>query len=212
MATSNILEAGGLIKSETNAIYPDIQYHFGPVGFEIDGNKISLLQAFAIHVDQLRPRSRGQVTLKSANPSDKPLMTFNYLQDPQDLRELVNGVKKARELISQPSFDEFRGIEMIPGPEVKSDSDIEKWVREAAETDYHPSCTCAMGQSDMSVVDDQMKVHGIEKLRVVDASVMPQIVSGNLNAPTQMIAARAADMILGNPQLKSLKVNFAFEN
>ena len=152
------------------------------------------------------------MTLKSANPADKPLMTFNYLQDPQDLRELVNGVKKARELISQPSFDELRGIEMIPGPEVKSDSDIEKWVREAAETDYHPSCTCAMGQSEMSVVDDQMKVHGIEKLRVVDASVMPQIVSGNLNAPTQMIAARAADMILGNPQLKSLKVNFAFEN
>ena len=212
MATSNIWEAGGLIKSAANAIYPDIQYHFGPVGFEIDGRKISLLQAFAIHVDQLRPRSRGQVTLKSANPSDKPLMTFNYLQDPQDLRELVNGVKKARELISQPSFDEFRGIEMIPGPEVKSDSDIEKWVREAAETDYHPSCTCAMGQSDMSVVDDQMKVHGIEKLRVVDASVMPQIVSGNLNAPTQMIAARAADMILGKQQLKSLKVNFAFEN
>jgi choline dehydrogenase len=212
MATSNIWEAGGLIKSEANAIYPDIQYHFGPVGFEIDGGKISLLQAFAIHVDQLRPRSRGQVTLKSANPADKPLMTFNYLQDPQDLRELVNGVKKARELISQPSFDELRGIEMIPGPEVKSDSDIEKWVREAAETDYHPSCTCAMGQSEMSVVDDQMKVHGIEKLRVVDASVMPQIVSGNLNAPTQMIAARAADMILGNPQLKSLKVNFAFEN
>ena len=212
MATSNIWEAGGLIKSEANVIYPDIQYHFGPVGFEIDGRKISLLQAFAIHVDQLRPRSRGQVTLKSANPSDKPLMTFNYLQDPQDLRELVNGVKKARELISQPFFDEFRGIEMIPGPEVKSDSDIEKWVREAAETDYHPSCTCAMGQSDMSVVDDQMKVHGIEKLRVVDASVMPQIVSGNLNAPTQMIAARAADMILGKQQLKSLKVNFAFEN
>ena len=212
MATSNIWEAGGLIKSEANAIYPDIQYHFGPVGFEIDGDKISLLQAFAIHVDQLRPRSRGQVTLKSANPSDKPLMTFNYLQDPQDLRELVNGVKKARELISHPSFDEFRGIEMIPGPEIKSDSDIEKWVREAAETDYHPSCTCAMGQSEMSVVDDQMKVHGIEKLRVVDASVMPQIVSGNLNAPTQMIAARAADLILGKQQLESLKVNFAFEN
>ena len=212
IATSNIWEAGGLIKSDGNAEYPDIQYHFGPVGFEINGTKISLLQAFAIHVDQLRPRSRGQVTLKSANPSDKPLMTFNYLQDPKDLSEIVNGFKKARELIAQPAFDEFRGVELIPGSDVKSDVEIEKWVRHAAETDYHPSCTCSMGQGEMAVVDDQLKVHGIEKLRVVDASVMPQIISGNLNAPTQMIAARAADIILGKSQLNPIKANFAFEN
>jgi choline dehydrogenase len=212
MATSNIWEAGGLIKSDANAEYPDIQYHFGPVGFEINGTKISLLQAFAIHVDQLRPRSRGQITLKSANPSDKPLMTFNYLQDPKDLSEIVNGFKKARQLIAQPSFDEFRGVEMIPGPDVQSDSEIKNWIRSAAETDYHPSCTCAMGEGEMAVVDDQLKVHGIEKLRVVDASVMPQIISGNLNAPTQMIAARAADMILGKSQLNPVKANFAFEN
>lgn len=212
MATSNIWEAGGLIKSEANAEYPDIQYHFGPVGFEFNGTKISLLQAFAIHVDQLRPRSRGQVLLKSSNPFDKPLMAFNYLQDPQDLKEIVNGFKKARQLISQPAFDEFRGVELKPGPDVKSDAEIEHWVRNVAETDYHPSCTCSMGQGKMAVVDDQLKVHGIEKLRVIDASVMPQIVSGNLNAPTQMIASRAADMILGKPQLNPIKAKFAFEN
>jgi choline dehydrogenase len=212
LATSNIWESGGLIKSSPNAAYPDIQYHFGPVGFEYSGNKISLLQAFAIHVDQLRPRSRGQVILKSKDPLIKPLMTFNYLQDKEDLTEMVNGFKKARELISQPAFDEFRGVELIPGPEIQTDAEIEHFIRGAAETDYHASCTCAMGDSEMAVVNDQMKVRGIENLRVVDASVMPQIVSGNLNAPTQMIAARAADMILGKPQLKSIKTTFAFEN
>jgi choline dehydrogenase len=125
---------------------------------------------------------------------------------------MINGVKKARELIAQPAFDEFRGRELMPGPSVQSDQDIERFIRAAAETDYHPSCTCAMGTSDMAVVDEQMKVRGIDNLRVVDASVMPRIVSGNLNAPTQMIAARAADMILGIPQLKPLKTRFAFQD
>jgi choline dehydrogenase len=138
-------------------------------------------------------------------------MTFNYLQHPEDLSEMLNGVKKARELILQPAFDEFRGIELIPGPKVRSDAQIIEFIKSAAETDYHPSCSCAMGNDDMSVVDDQMKVRGIERLRVVDASVMPQIISGNLNAPTQMIAARAADMILGRDQLIPIKANFAFE-
>ena len=211
IATSNIWEAGGLIRSSSKAKYPDIQYHFGPVGFEYNGDKISILQAFAIHVDQLRPRSRGQVTLRSANPLDKPLMMFNYLQHPEDLTEMVNGFKKARELISQPSFDEFRGIELTPGPQIQTDKQIIEFIKSAAETDYHPCCSCAMGNGDMAVVDDQMKVRGVEKLRVVDASVMPQIISGNLNAPTQMIAARAADMILEREQLSPIKANFAFE-
>lgn len=138
-------------------------------------------------------------------------MTFNYFQDSEDLADMTNGFKKARELISQPAFDEFRGVELIPGPQVQSEADIEQFIRDAAETDYHPSCTCAMGDGEMAVVDDQMKVHGIKNLRVVDASVMPQIISGNLNAPTQMIAARAADMILGKEQLRPIKATFAFE-
>ena len=138
-------------------------------------------------------------------------MTFNYFQDPEDLADMVNGFKKARELISQPAFDEFRGVELIPGPQVQSEADIEQFIRGAAETDYHPSCTCAMGGGEMAVVDDQMKLHGIKNLRVVDASVMPQIISGNLNAPTQMIAARAADMILGKEQLRPIKATFAFD-
>ena len=138
-------------------------------------------------------------------------MAFNYFQDSEDLADMVNGFKKARELISQPAFDEFRGVELIPGPKVQSEADIEQFIKNAAETDYHPSCTCAMGSGEMAVVDDQMKVHGIKNLRVVDASVMPQIISGNLNAPTQMIAARAADMILGKEQLRPIKATFAFD-
>jgi choline dehydrogenase len=138
-------------------------------------------------------------------------MTFNYLQDPEDLAEMVNGFKKARELISQTAFDEFRGVELIPGPQVQSEADIVQFIRAAAETDYHPSCSCAMGNGEMAVVDGQMKVRGIKNLRVVDASVMPQIISGNLNAPTQMIAARAADMILGKAQLSPIKATFAFD-
>ena len=212
IGASNIWEAGGLIRSSSKAAYPDIQYHFGPVGFEYEDNKISLLQAFAIHVDQLRPRSRGEVTLKSADPLEKPLMTFNYLQHPEDLAEMLSGVKKARELISQQAFDEYRGEELIPGPEVESDEDLVKFIRDVAETDYHPSCSCAMGNSKMAVVDEQMKVHGVNNLRVVDASVMPQIISGNLNAPTQMIAARAADMILEKEQLSPIKASFAFND
>jgi len=139
-------------------------------------------------------------------------MMFNYLQNPEDLSEMVNGFKKARELISQPSFDEFRGVELTPGPQIQTDKQIIDFIKSAAETDYHPSCSCAMGNGDMAVVDDQMRVRGIEKLRVVDASVMPQIISGNLNAPTQMIAARAADMILEREQLSLIKANFAFDS
>jgi choline dehydrogenase len=211
IAASNIWEAGGLIRGNPNVSYPNLQYHFGPVGFEYEGDKIGLLQAFALHVDQLRPRSRGSVTLKSASPDDKPLMHFNYLADPHDLSELVEGVHKARELVNQSAFDELRGAEMDPGPDIKSDKQISDWIRNVTITDFHPSGTCRMGQGDDAVVDAEMRVHGIEGLRVVDASVMPQIISANLNAPTQMIASRAADYILGKTQLQPFETRFSFQ-
>ena len=211
IVASNIWEAGGLIRSNDNVPYPNLQYHFGPVGFEYDGDEISLLQAFAIHVDQLRPRSRGSVTLKSADPNDKALMQFNYLADPHDLSELVEGVHRARELVGQSAFDEFRGVELEPGPDVRSHKQIENWVRQVTTTDFHPSCTCRMGHDEGSVVDSEMRVHGVEGLRVVDASVMPQIISANLNAPTQMIASRAADYILGADQLHPVEASFSFQ-
>ncbi|SLN56812.1 Oxygen-dependent choline dehydrogenase [Roseovarius albus] len=212
IAASNIWEAGGLIRGNDTVPYPNLQYHFGPVGFEYVGDKIQLRQAFAIHVDQLRPRSRGEIRLASANPTDKPLMHFNYLQDPFDLQELVEGVQKTRELVAQPAFDGLRGAEIDPGPEVQTAKDVENWIRNATVTDFHPCGTCRMGHGDDCVVDDHFRVKGLQGLRVVDASVMPRVISANLNAPTQMIAARAADYIAGQPQLDPIKAPFAFQN
>jgi choline dehydrogenase len=122
----------------------------------------------------------------------------------------VEAVKRIRELIAQPAFDEFRGRELHPGPEAVSDSDIMNYVRLNATTDYHPSCSCRMGNDEMAVVDEEMKVHGLDGLRVVDASVMPDIVSGNLNAPTQMMALKAADFILGREELPPFQARFHF--
>jgi choline dehydrogenase len=210
IAASNIWEAGGLIRGNPSMSYPNLQYHFGPVGFEYDGLTIRLRQAFALHIDQLRPRSRGHIELKSASPSDKPAMHFNYLSDGDDLKELVEGVHRARELIAQPAFDALRGVEIDPGPDVKTDKEIEAAIRGLTSTDYHPCGTCRMGKGPDAVVDEELRVHGIAGLRVVDASVMPQIISANLNAPTQMIAARAADYILGKSQLAPVKARFSF--
>ncbi|WP_338549744.1 choline dehydrogenase [Roseovarius phycicola] len=212
VAASNIWEAGGLIRGNRDVRYPNLQYHFGPVGFEYKGNKITLMQAFACHVDQLRPRSVGHLRLVSPDPNTHPLLQFNYLSDAHDVRELVEGVHRARELFSQRAFDGLRDTEIDPGPDVKSDAEIAEWVRANVTTDFHPCGTCRMGDGPDAVVDDRFRVHGIEGLRVVDASVMPKVISANLNAPTQMIAARAADYISGTPQLEPVKARFSFEN
>jgi choline dehydrogenase len=210
LAASNHFEAGGLIRGNDSVTYPNLQYHFGPTGFDYVGGKFKLSQAFTLQLDQLRPKSRGYIKLKSINPNDSPKIILNYLNDPQDIKELVEGVKKMRELVSQPAFDKFRGPEISPGAEVQSDSDIEQAIRLNTITDYHQCGTCAMGIGSNSVVDSEMRVKGISSLRVVDASVLPNVVSGNINAPVMMIAARAADWILGKPQLKPLEANFKF--
>jgi choline dehydrogenase len=212
LAASNIWEAGGLISGNADVPYPNLQYHFAPVGYHYDGERIRLTQAFTVNVDQLRPRSKGRVRLASANPEDAPAVRFNYLADDFDTGELVEAVKATRELVAQRAFDAFRGRELAPGPEITADSDIEAWVRATTTTDYHPSCTCRMGGDDRAVVDAEMRVHGIAGLRVVDASVMPQIISGNLNAPVQMIAERAADFMRGREPLAAFHAKFHFSD
>ena len=211
IAASNIWEAGGLIRSSDKAAYPDIQYHFGPVGFEYENGRIALKQAFAIHVDQLRPRSRGHVSLVSADPRAKPKLTFNYLTDAEDMREMVDGVLKTRELVAQRAFDHLRGAPIDPAPDVATRADVEAWTRASTTTDFHPCGACRMGVDDLSVVDPEFRVRGVHGLRVVDASVMPRVISANLNAPTQMIAARAADFIRGAAQKAPIRLNYAFE-
>jgi choline dehydrogenase len=210
-ASSNIFEAGGLIRGNDHVDYPNLQYHMAPTGYEYEGEKITLLQAFNIQVDQLRPRSSGHLELKSANPADKPAMFFKYLSDPFDLQELVEGVKKMRDLVSQPAFADLYGKELGDHADARTDKELEELVRHYTKTDYHPCGTCRMGHDAGAVVDAELRVHGMEALRVVDASVMPRVISANLNAPTQMIASRAADYILGKPQLEPFEATFAFQ-
>ena len=211
-AASNVWEAGGLVRGNADVPYPNLQYHFGPVAADFEGGRMKLFQAFSIHIDQLRPRFRGKVRLTSADPTAKPALHFNYLTTPHDEREIIEGVRKCREVIAQRAFDEFRGEEILPGPDIQSDADILAAVRGMTETDYHPCGTCRMGGDEDAVVDGEMRVRGAEGLRVVDASVMPHIISANLNAPTQMIAARAADFVLGRPQLPPFHARFAFQD
>jgi choline dehydrogenase len=210
-AASNIWEAGGLIRGNDGVDYPNLQYHFAPVAAGWKGRRIQLLQGFTLQVDQLRPASKGHIELISANPADRPAVHFNYLAEPLDLRELVEGFHKMQQLIAQPAFIASRGERTEPMPEVSSKTDIENWIRSSASTDYHPSCSCRMGLDERAVVDAEMRVHGLDNLRVVDASAMPAIVSGNLNAPTQMMAARAADFILGKPQKPAEFASFHFQ-
>ena len=207
---SNIWEMGGLVYGNQDAVHPNLQYHFAPVFAEWQGRKIQLHQGFVLQADQLRPKSRGEIKLHSNDPNDRPAAHFNYLSHSDDLTELVEAMRTKDHLLQQPAFDEFRGERINPAPSLRSDRDLAQWVRANASTDYHPCGTCRMGSDAMAVVDAEMKVYGVDALRVVDASVMPDIVSGNLNAPTQMIAERAADWILGIPQLPPQQVPFHF--
>ena len=210
IGASHIWEMGGFVFGNDQVTHPNLQYHFTPVYSDWHNRKIRLQQGYVLTCDQLRPKSRGEVKLRSADPHDRPASHFNYMSHPDDTRELVEALKVMQELLTQPAFDEFRGERINPAPEAKTDGELEAWVRGYSSTDYHPCGTCRMGHDDLAVVDGQLRVHGVDHLRVVDASVMPDIVSGNLNAPTQMIGERAADYILGKEQLPAEQASFHF--
>ena len=212
IVSSNIFEVGGQVLSNDKVKHPNLQYHFKPVYAEYEGRKIKLSQGYVLDCDQLRPKSKGEVKLKSSNPSDRPKVYFNYLSHPHDLKELKEAFIKMTDIMSQPVFDEFRGSRINPIPNIKDNNEIENWIRENVSTDYHPCGTCKMGEGPEAVVNQYFEVHGINNLRVVDASVMPDIISGNLNAPTQMMAERASDFILGKNQLNPQRVSFHFDN
>jgi choline dehydrogenase len=211
LAASNMYETGGLVRSDPDMDYPNIEFQFCSVGVTFTEKGMELDQGFILHQDLLRPTSRGELTLASADPRDKVRLQFNYLSTEEDLRNAINGLRLARENIAQKSFDDLRGREIFPGSDMQTDKDLEGFLRSTAETDFHPVSTCRMGHDGMAVVDGEMRVHGIKGLRVVDASVMPRVVSGNTNAPTQMIAARAADFILGKPQRTPIQATFNFQ-
>ena len=195
----NFLEAGAFLKSRPDLDRPDLQLHCVMAIMQDHGKTLVEKDGFTVHVCQLRPESRGEVGLRSADPFDDPAIRANYLSTEEDRRALREGVKITRALADQASLKAIRGAELFPGPGVATDADIDAWIRRGAETIYHPVGTCRMGAAGdvMAVVDDQLRVIGIQGLRVVDASVMPTLVGGNTNAPTIMVAEKAADMILG---------------
>jgi choline dehydrogenase len=212
LATGQGLESGAFLKSRPDLEHPDLQYHF-IAALMTDHTRVKAdRHGFMAHVCQLRPQSRGYITLKSADPLAAPIIQPNYLEAEEDRRAMREGVKLAREVFAQPAFDPFRGPELMPGAHVTKDDQIDAWVRRTAETIYHPVGSAKMGTDADSVVDPQLRVYGVAGLRVVDASVMPNLVSGNTNAPTIMIAEKASDMILGKAPLPSQNVNVAEDN
>ena len=194
-------EGGGFARSSLDAPIPDLQFHFNPLRLSNHGLDLKFLfgDGYSLHVCNLRPRSRGEIRLASADPMAQPEILANYLSDPEgeDLRRMIEGVKLARRVLAAPAFDPYRGVELRPEPPCDSDEDLRAFVRRHAGTIYHPVGTCRMGSDPMAVVDAQLRVHGVQGLRVVDASVMPLLVGGNTNAPTVMIAEKASEMIKG---------------
>jgi choline dehydrogenase len=194
---SSHLETGAFIRSRAGVRHPDIQYHFLPALISDHGRTAADFHAFQAHVGPMRPDSRGEVRLRSAEPADHPLIQPNLLATERDRAEMRVCVHLTREIFAQAAFDPFRGREIMPGPSVRSDAEIDAFVRRKADSAYHPCGTCRMGEDDLAVVDPMTRVRGLEGLRVVDASIMPSEPSGNLNAPTIMLAEKAADLILG---------------
>jgi choline dehydrogenase len=208
IAAHSNLEIGGFIRTNEMVDYPNMQYHFFPSLVIDHGRQNPSCHAFQAHVGPMRPTSRGFVKLKSSNPIDSPRIQFNYMQTEHDLNEMREGIKIARNIFHQKSFDHYRGREISPGENINSNDGLNNFIRSKGDTAYHPSCTCKMGNDDMSVVDQDLKVYGVEKLRVIDASIMPNIVSGNLNATTVMIAEKASDLIQN--KITAEKVNIEF--
>ena len=201
-ATSHF-ESCGFIRSRAGIQYPDIQYHFFPMAINYDGSALATEHGFQAHVGPMRSKSRGTVTLRSADPRDKPRIQFNYMSHPDDWAEMRACVRLTREIFAQPAFAPWRGREIQPGADCVSDEAIDAFIAEHVESALHPSCTCKIGDANdpLAVVDPELKVIGVEGLRVIDSSVMPSITTGNLNAPTIMIGEKGADLVLGKQPL-----------
>ncbi|KOO10515.1 choline dehydrogenase, partial [Vibrio xuii] len=191
------------IRSRKGLKWPIIQYHFLPAAMRYVGQAAFDGHGFQVHVGPNKPESRVTVAFTSANPHDKPRIEFNYISTEQDRQDWRDCIRLTREILMQPAMDGYRGEEIQPGMDIKSDEAIDEWVKENVESAYHPSCSCKMGAGDdpMAVLDEACLVRGIEGLRVVDSSIFPTIPNGNLNAPTIMVAERAADMILNQAPL-----------
>jgi len=201
LGASNQFEAGGFIRTRPEFAWPNIQYHFLPVAINYNGSKGVQEHGFQAHMGSMRSPSRGRIHVKSRDPRQHPSILFNYMSHEQDWQEFRDGIRITREIMAQPALDPYRGRELSPGADKQTDAELDEFIRNHAETAFHPSCSCKMGTDDMAVVDGQGRVHGMEGLRVVDASIMPEIITGNLNATTIMMAEKIADKIRGRQPL-----------
>jgi choline dehydrogenase len=200
LGATNHFESCGFIKSADTKAWPDIQYHFLPGAISYDGNTAFKGHGYQVHVGPNKPASRGHIHIQTADVADHPKIQFNYLQHDADRADWRNTIRITRNVLNQDALSPYRGAEIQPGLEITSDAAIDDWVEQNVESAYHPTSTCRMGSpSDpMAVVDPTCRVIGLENLRVVDSSIFPTIPNGNLNAPTMMVAEKAADIILGN--------------
>ena len=199
---SNHFEAGGFIRSNDHVDVPNVQFHFLPIAIRYDGQAPHDGHGYQVHVGPTLSDARGWVRIRSTDPEEHPSIQFNYLSTDQDRREWVEAISCARRILNQPAFEPLRGAELAPGHEVQSDEQILDFIAREGESAYHPSCTCRMGTDEGAVTDAELRVHGLEGLHVVDASVMPSITNGNIYAPVLMIAEKASDLIRGNTPLQ----------
>jgi choline dehydrogenase len=206
---TNHFEAGGFIRSNDTVAYPNLMFHFLPIAVRYDGSAPAGGHGYQVHIGPMYSDARGSVRITSLDARQKPALRFNYLSTDQDRREWVEAIRHARAILAQPAWADLDGGELSPGPGVRTDEEILAWVARDGETALHPSCTCRMGTDDMSVVDPEtLRVHGVDGLRVVDASAMPYVTNGNIYAPVMMLAEKAADLILGNTPLAPEPVEF----
>jgi choline dehydrogenase len=205
---TNHFEAGGFVRSNETVGYPNVMLHFLPLAIRYDGSA-PRGHGYQVHVGPTRSDARGSVKIVSTDPRTHPALRFNYLTTEQDRREWVEAVRCARHILRQAAFDPFNAGELSPGADIEGDPDVLAWVARDAETALHPSCTCRMGIGADSVIDpSSMRVHGLDGIRVVDASAMRYVTNGNIYAPTMMIAEKAADLILGNTPLPPIRAEF----
>jgi len=206
---TNHFEGGGFARSNDDAVYPNLMFHFLPIAIRYDGSSPAGGHGYQVHIGPMYSESRGTVKITSGDPEVHPALRFNYLSTGTDQREWVEAIQIARTILTQPAFDDYNAGELSPGPSVQTGSEILAWVARDAETALHPSCTAKMGTDAMAVTDPaSLRVHGLDGLRVVDASVMPQVTNGNIYAPVMMIAEKSADLILGNTPLPAEPVEF----
>jgi len=209
LGATNHFEGGGFCRSNDDVDYPNLMFHFLPVAIRYDGSAPTDGHGYQVHIGPMYADTRGHVRIRSRDPKQHPSMLFNYLTTANDKREWVEAVRVARDILNQPAFAPYNDGELSPGPSVETDEEILEWVAKDAETALHPSCTAKMGVDDLAVTDPtSMRVHGVEGLRVVDASVMPYVTNGNIYAPVMMLAEKAADLILGNTPLPAVAVPY----